>query len=277
VARRLVIGWSVLSLACACTSGPTNAPAAGDPSPPAGDELYGDSVVGDPYAPADPASPGDPTLPGDDAGGGDPATCAPTAGLGVVTCSCNALGDDEWLSASPFLFLAAIDFGTAGFVVGSLTPGGAEVIADGNLGGSSLESEATAVEVLTRCEQAALLNTEDELHYTNENGKKTDERMEIDGRLVGVSVVRAYHYPPENPYSEAEALVMLSGKLDDLPVSQGNALPEFAWSRSLLFVIAYNQQYADAVLAVWQTLTDDVRRDAILFVTTTNGDDSALY
>lgn len=211
-------------------------------------------------------------------GAADAAVAVPLPGFGTISGQCGVLDDTEWNAASPFLFRNTIDFGSASFDVAQLSAGGQQVWNDGNRGGSSLHSEVFAYEMLYRCELAKLLKTETQISYTDAGGKKTDLLTEIDARKIGVSVTRAYHYPPTNPYTEAEAKALLDDKLADLPLSQANATAADAWVRSILHVFAYDAQYADAVQSAWNTQVDPaVKGDAILILTVTDGNDGDIY
>jgi hypothetical protein len=205
------------------------------------------------------------------------ASCVAQAGLGQLTCTCDELNAPLDDGASAFLFEDLIDFGIGGWDSAKLTAGGQQILAEGNLNDGSLKSEITAYEVLSRCDRAQLLKTERGVSYYDKNGKKTDLVVQIDGHKVGVSVVRAYHYPPSNPYTLAEAQETLTGKLADLPLAASNAKPEDVWERSLLAVIAWDQQYADEVTSAWNGLGASERGNVIMIVTVTDGDDSALY
>lgn len=202
---------------------------------------------------------------------------SPLPGFGKLSGQCGVLDDTEWKSASPFLFRNALDLGTAAFDPAKLTTGGQKIWNEGNRGGSSIHSEIFAYEVLHRCELAKLIKTESKITYQDAGGKKTDLLTEIDTRRVGVSVTRAYHYPPTTPYTEAEAKSLLDKKLADLPLSKANATAADAWTRSLLHVLAYDSQYADAVQAAWKKVTASVKGDAILMLTVTDGKDDYIY
>ena len=212
--------------------------------------------------------------------GGDEGTQVPLPGWGEISGECGELDDDEWLENSPFDFINHIDLGTAGFLYDELSPGGQEVYDDGNLGGSSIHSEIIAYEMLYRCELAELLKTEGEIVYQDSGGKKTDILLLIDERKVGVSVTRAFHYPPTEPYTLEEALNLLTGKLEDVLLSAANAATEDAWERSMLHVIAYNEQSAENItLALAQLLAEEpvVLDQTIVMVTVTDGDDDFVY
>jgi hypothetical protein len=231
----------------------------------------------DPGSEPDPGPVPDPGVPSDDGPAPDPGPSVPLPGFGAVTGECGVLDEVEWGSTQPFLFRNALDFGSTAFDVSLLTPAGQEVEKDGNLGGSSVHSEAIAVEVLVRCELAELLKTEGEIAYKDAGGKKTDELVLIDGRKVGVSVVRAFHYPAGQPYTADEATKILQKKLGDVLLSGPNAAPEDAWQRSVLAVIAYDDQHADQIASAWQQLDGTTKASTIVYVTVTGGDDAFLY
>ena len=201
----------------------------------------------------------------------------PLDGMGEILGQCGELDDAEWNASVPFLFRNSIDFGTAGFVEAELSPGGAEILADGNLNPGSLHSEIVAYEALYRCELAKYLKSEDEVDYKDEAGKKTDVLVEIDGLKVGVSVVRAFHYPPTDPYTVADATIVLHDKLSEIPLSAANAQPQDAWVRSILHVIAYDASYADSIETAWEQTDDTLKGDTIVVVTVTDGEDAFVY
>ncbi len=99
----------------------------------------------------------------------------------------------------------------------------------------------------------------------------------IDGRKIGVSVTRAFHFPPGTPCAEEDARHLLERKLSDIPLSAANAAPEDAWVRSALAVIAYDGQHADVVRTVREGLEADVRAETIVLVTVTDGEDAFVY
>jgi hypothetical protein len=151
------------------------------------------------------------------------------------------------------------------------------VFDDGNLGGSSLESEIISFEVLARCDGATLLATEAEIQYTDPMGKKTDLLVEIDGRVVGVSVTRAVGFPFDAPYTEMQAADLLTGKLEDILLSTVNVAPADAWVKQILHVIAYADMHAQSILAAYATLPPEITADTVLVVTVTNGNDAFVY
>ncbi|MCO4745567.1 MAG: hypothetical protein KC912_12315 [Proteobacteria bacterium] len=207
---------------------------------------------------------------------GPPGPVVPLAGFGTITGSCGEL-DDALDSSAPALLRGAIDFASKTYTVSSLTADGQEVIADGNLGGSSAESEAIAMEVLARCELATLIATETEIAYIDQGGKKTDLLVDAYSRGVGVSVTRAYHFPEGEPYTLTEAADLLQNKLGDVLLSSANAAPQSAWSRSVLSILAFDSQHADQIVSAWGSLDASVTDATIVIVTETHGADAFIY
>jgi len=204
----------------------------------------------------------------------------PQDGFGTISGECGVLDEEELLSDAPWLVVNAIDFGDdpydeADFPL--LTPGGQKVIEDDNAGGSSLLSEAFAYEILHRCESAELLKTEMEIDYVDPQGKKTDLLVVIDGEKMGVSVTRAVGWPKEDPYTAKQAQELLDKKLQGILDSSANVSKEDAWSRQILYVLAYGPAHADSVAGAFAAADPAMLADTIVFVTTTNGDDEFLY
>ncbi|MCA9670417.1 MAG: hypothetical protein KC503_32700 [Myxococcales bacterium] len=206
---------------------------------------------------------------------------APLSGLGSLSGDCDVLDNGEWNAATPFTFRNALDFGSAGFDVTQdktkLSGDGQKILAAGNLNQGSLLSEVFAFEVLYRCELAKLLETEKTVGYSDPNGKKTDLVVEIDGRRIGVSVTRAVHFPHGQPLTDAEATKLLTDKLGDIPLAEANALPASAWTRSMLSIIAFDAQHADAIATAYGKLDAATKAKTIVIVTVTDGSDLHLY
>jgi hypothetical protein len=202
---------------------------------------------------------------------------ASASSFGLLSGSCGVLAAQDFQTASPLALSNAIDFGDRGFDEQRISVGGAEILADGNLGGSSIHSELVSFEVLAACEQAELLKTEGEIAYRNEGGKKTDLLLRIDALTIGVSVTRAYGYPPENPYTYAQAFDLLSGKLSDVLLANANVVAEDVWEKQILHVIAYEAEHAAQILAAFEQVDAVTKADTIVIVTVTDGDDAFIY
>lgn len=159
---------------------------------------------------------------------------------------------------------------------GQLTAGGLEIILDGNAGGSSLYSEVFAFEWLARCEAATLLKTETEILY-DVAGKKADLLVELGGRTIGVSVVRAVSFPFDQPYTLAAATTIIQRKLDDLALATTQVSAADRWSEQMVAALAYAPQHAQVLMQAWAALDAQTRRETILVVAVTSGDDLFIY
>jgi hypothetical protein len=198
-------------------------------------------------------------------------TWNPDFPLGELEGDCPALDEGVWSTKDPALFRNTVTLD--GWDESLLSMGGAEILADGTPGGSSLESEVLAFEVLHACEGAMLVRTSGEISYVDEDGEKADFLVVIDSISVGAIVTRAVHWPQEEPYTAAEAEALLTDTLFDVLMSAANANPDNAWSRSILHVVAYDGQHADAVEDAWLLLDSAVRASTLVVLTVTDGDE----
>lgn len=214
-----------------------------------------------------------------DAASADGGSPGPLPGFGLLTGQCGLIGPEELLSPEPFWFVSAIDFGAdpyddADFEL--LSPGGQQIIEDGNAGGSSILSEVFAYEVLHRCDGAELLETETNIHYVRP-GSITDILVQLDGERVGVSVTRAVGWPRDAPYSVDDALNILEAKLAGILESTANVAPNHAWNKQILSIIAYAPEHVDSLEAAWAALEPALKADTIVVVTVSEGEDAFLY
>ena len=214
-----------------------------------------------------------------DGPGGD-AAAVPLAGFGTIGGECGVITTTDLTATAPRLVQSTLDFGTTAYStahLGELSAGGQQMIANGNLGGSSLFSEVFAYEVLYRCELATLLKTEGEIDYSDTGGTKTDFLVSMDGLKIGVSVVRAYVYPGTTPMDVTQATTELTHKLSDIALSSANVLPDDAWEKQILAVIAYGPGDAVSAATAWSGLDASVKGDTIVVVVETDGADLPLY
>ena len=213
--------------------------------------------------------------------GGQGGTAGGAGGVGPewgqLSGPCPEFGAAELTSPNAFYFDDSIDFGSQAYDYALLSTGGKKVYDDGNLGGSSIYSEVLSFEILHRCDLAELLKTETEILYQDAGGKKTDLLVEMDGHKIGVSVTRAYAYPPDNPYTVAQAQALLDGKLSDILLSSANVAPADAWDKQVLHVLAYSDQYAVALGQAYAQIDPATKADTVVDVTVTNGDDAIVY
>lgn len=228
-----------------------------------------------------------------DAGGGMDAGAATDAGppmdaggfseagvdhLGILSGQCGEL-DDELTSSTPHYFASAIDFPTAPNMgdLDLLSDGAREILVEGTVGGSSVYSEAISFEVLARCEGAVLLKSESEILYQDPMGPRTDYLADIDSIRIGVSVTRAVGFPREDPYPVSVAEALLMDKLTGVQQSTANVDAADAWAKQILHVIAYSPMHAASIMQAWDMISVDVKKDTILWVTVTDGEDAFIY
>jgi hypothetical protein len=200
-------------------------------------------------------------------------------GFGDISGSCGVLGPDDWTATTPRLVRATITFAT-GYTdadLESLSESGQHVIEDGNAGGSSLESEGFAADFLYRCELATVLKTEMEIAYSDTDGKRTDFLESVDGVQIGVSVTRAFAWPPDAAYTVAQATTLLTDKLGDVLLSSDNVIAPDVWLKEILLVEAYTAAHADSIETAWAALDPSLTADTIVYVLVTEGDDAFIY
>jgi hypothetical protein len=209
----------------------------------------------------------------------DAAPMFPLAGFGDIRGMCDVLNAAALDGDAPLLVQNRIDFTDRPYTdddLAALTAGGREIYLDGNAGGSSIYSEMFAFEVLHRCELAELLATETEIHY-DIAGPITDFLVLIDDRKIGVSVTRAFIFPPTEPYTPTEAQALLEEKLADVLESTANVSAADAWVKQILHVVAYADMHAESIVAAYNAIDPALRSDTIIWVTISDGDDAFLY
>lgn len=212
-----------------------------------------------------------------DAGVLDAGPSVPLPGFGRITGACGPLSLMDLTSPTPTTFETRIDFGASSLDAGLLTDGGFRLFTTPNAGGSSVNSEVFAFEVLHRCELAELFATETQVTYTPPTSKKTDLVVSLEGEVIGVSVARAFKFPPGSALTVADARTLLTGKFSDIQVSTQNVNPPYRWRKQLLHVLAYDDVARQAVLDAAAQLDAGVRGDTILYLTTTDGNDAFIY
>jgi hypothetical protein len=203
----------------------------------------------------------------------------PLPGFGAISGPCDVL-DTELTASTPAFFANHIDFGSdpyddADYAL--LSVGGREMIDDGNAGGSSLLSEVFSYELLARCEGAALLKTETEIAYDDPGSKITDLLVDMDGLRIGVSVTRAYAYPPGSGYTTERGRALLEKKLGDILESSANVSAGDAWVKQVLYIMAFNDQHLAAVEEALGAIDGALKSDTVVMVSVSDGDDAFLY
>jgi len=236
---------------------------------------------GDPTGDGDGDGDGDPTGDGDGDGDGDPSGDGDgDEGFGTIVGECGLIAD-ELDALTPSLFVLHFDFRDDPYDdpedLPLLSEGAQTILTQPNAGGSSTISEAFAFEILARCEGALLLETENDIDYDPVDSKKTDIAVEIDSLRVGVSVTRAVGFPPEDPYTVDQAQALLDDKLADILISSANVVPEQAWVKQVLVVMAYADMHAASLEAALAEIDAMTQADTIVYMVVTDGIDTPVY
>ena len=256
----------------------------------ANDATDSESSIADPAVPTDVDEPDEPensvvdapenSEDSAEADPSDPEGQEPLDGFGVISGACGVLNAVTRQQIEPLFVQNAIDFAQDPYDESDLeflTEGGQEIIADGNAGGSSLLSEVFAFEILARCEAALLLKTETEILYEDPAGKKTDLLVMVGESKLGISVTRAVGFPREDPYTVERAQDLLEQKLGGVVSSSANVSEEDAWSKQILYIVAYADEHALSLETAYALLSDEIRSNTLVWVTVSHGDDEFLY
>ena len=144
-----------------------------------------------------------------------------------------------------------------------LNTGTVKLFEDPNAGGSSVNSEAIAFEVLSRAFDASLLKTELEIKY-QWTWKITDFLVHIYRRKIGVSVTRAFVFDGVMSHQFASAL--LTKKLAGVIGSSRNVCPEDSWRKQILFVWARSTDDAAVLEQAYQRLDAGLKAGTVVVV-----------
>lgn len=209
----------------------------------------------------------------------DAANAVPLPGFGAITGTCGVIDEAVLTADQAVWFQGELTFADRYDDPAErdlLTPGGRHIVATPNAGGSSIFSETFAFEWLARCELATLLKTETEIVY-DVQGKKADILVELDGRKVGVSVVRAVTYPFGAPYTMSAATTIVTRKIEDLRVATTLVSAADLWSEQMVVMLAYDAQHAQVAMDAWNALSAETRGETMMVVAVTSGDDLFIY
>lgn len=157
----------------------------------------------------------------------------------------------------------------------SLSPGGQILFDTPNAGGSSTESETMSFEIVRYCDGAKLLKTETQIKYQPPDNTAantiSDILVEIDGKKVGISVVRVYKPSGQPAMTDDAVKALLEKKLVGIIRSSERVLPEDKWVKQIMHVFTVNAAGTAAVARVWPTIAAATRADTITLVTQTTG------
>jgi len=197
------------------------------------------------------------------------------AGFEVAAGTCPVL-DTELTLPTSAVFTTRAGIEACDVAGAALSPGGADLLAAGNAGGSSLYSEIAAFELLFQCESASLLATETEIDY-DQPGPLADMLVEIDGVRLAVGVTRALAFPFDVPIDTPRAAELLTDKLDDLAVSTANVSEADRWEKPVLVVLTPLDASLAALETAYAGLDASTRGETIVWFVRTSDEDAFLY
>lgn len=163
------------------------------------------------------------------------------------------------------------DLGFGAAVVPGLTEHAHRVWTDENAGGSSRNSEAMSMELLSRAFGAILHKTEMQLRYFPSNSSITDMSISLAGVELGVSVTRAMHGPSGgHRFGPEEAEALLRKKLRGVLLAT-EACYNASFRKQLLHVWAATRGIARRLEAAHARLEPELIADTVVLITTCQG------
>ena len=133
-----------------------------------------------------------------------------------------------------------------------------------NAGGNSMRSEVLSCEFLSQFDQFQLSKTEREAEYFPYGGSITDYVCTIAKQKVGVSVTRAMTY--KGQFTRKDACRLLIKKLKGVKESNRNSLEN--WNKQILHIWTPNMHTADIIVEVYNQLSEEMRSNTVVIVTT---------
>jgi len=140
-----------------------------------------------------------------------------------------------------------------------------------NAGGSSKCSEVMSMQLLVDCEGGGGIVTETEIQYDAGSTSITDFALTIAGSKVGVSVTRAYLGPKVTTYTVADAVKLLTKKLEGVNASTAHVLPANKWVKQVLSVWTLHADWVPILEDAWKSLSPELRADTVVLVTVEQG------
>lgn len=231
-------------------------------------------TAADPDAGAEPdvadASTADAVTDVTDASTADVAPTPKTTAFGTISGACG-LVTAELTNPAPSFLTTDYTFTGASFDPAPLE-NGAKTRYDGpNAGGSSKCSEVMSMQLLVDCEGGSDVITETEIQYDAGSTSITDFAITIGGSKVGVSVTRAYLGPKVQTYTEADAIKLLTKKLEGINASTAHVLPAQKWVKQVLSIWTLHADWVPTLQAAWNGLSAELRANTVVLVTVEQG------
>jgi hypothetical protein len=190
--------------------------------------------------------------------------------FGPIDGACGAVLSAELSSNAPSFYVNTWHLDSATLDTTKLAPKPQQRFAGPNAGGSSKCSEIMSMELLSACEAASTYKLEVEVDY-DVIGNLTDYIAEKDGVRVGVSVSRAYLGPMVSTYTDADAVKLLTKKLEGINESTLNVSAADTWQKQVLHIFTLHADWAGVLETAWAGLDGALKADTIVLVTVEDG------
>lgn len=141
------------------------------------------------------------------------------------------------------------------------------ILNEPNAGGNSVFSEVLSFEILHRSFGAKLLKTEMQIVYFPENSKKTDYSVILEGKKIGVSVTRAFHFLDDKYFTSIEAKVLLRKKLNGIIYSTHCVSEYDLWEKQILHCFVRSEQVAQILMREYRNMRSTFKSNTIVLVT----------
>lgn len=150
------------------------------------------------------------------------------------------------------------------------------ILNEPNAGGTSENSEAMSMELLTRAFGARLRHTEMSLQYWPEGSKKTDYTVTLsdgtgtgtdESHVLAVSVTRAADYRGPGSLTDDCASYLLRKKLRGVLESNNNVVRCMRWRKQVLHVWVPSMRIAKTLRRAYRRLPSSLKSNTIVLVT----------
>lgn len=149
----------------------------------------------------------------------------------------------------------------------NLSPSGQLILSEPNAGGNSVFSEVLSFEILHRAFGASLLKTEMQIDYFYENSKKTDYSVMLNGKTIGVSVTRAFHFMGDDHFTDVDARILLRKKLNGVICSTDCVTERDSWEKQILHCFVRSERVAQILRQEYRKMKSHLRSNTIVLVT----------
>ncbi|RQM19652.1 hypothetical protein B5M09_010993 [Aphanomyces astaci] len=132
------------------------------------------------------------------------------------------------------------------------------VLREPNAGGQSVVSEALSMEYMHQMFGAVDVVTEMQIQYWSSNWKKVDYICTMHGQRIAVSVTRAMKFHKNEPFTTADAQVLLRKKLHGLVVAKTGVCRAQRYVKSILHIWCQTKAIADTIATCYEAIVAEL-------------------